>query len=80
MFKQISAKGELVLHAIVNVAGNSLIITALPQLLPASIVAVIFLVFNVAQVVYAFKNPTYAVHLIQTGQLTVPPKADTSTQ
>ncbi|HVB33702.1 MAG TPA: hypothetical protein VNJ52_04930 [Patescibacteria group bacterium] len=76
MFKQISAKAELVLQAIVSLGGNSLIIAALPKLLPASIVAIVFLAFNVAQVVYAYKNPNYAVHLIQTGQLSVPPKAD----
>jgi len=69
----ISAKAKLVLHAIVNIAGNSVIIAALPALFPPTIVAIIFLVFNLAQVLYAFTDPTYAIHLIQTGQMSPPP-------
>ncbi len=71
----ISANAKLVLHFIINLGGNGLIITLLPQILPAAIVTVIFLVFNLAQVLYAFVDPTYAIHLIQTGQMSVPSPA-----
>lgn len=70
----INLKAKIILHTIVSLAGNGLIIAALPSFLPATVVAVIFLVFNVCQVIYSFFDPTYAVHLIQTGQLSVPPK------
>ena len=72
----IGAKTKLVLHVVVNLAGNALIVSALPSFLPSSYVAAIFLVFNLAQVAYAFMDPSYAVHLIQTGQLSVPPKPE----
>jgi hypothetical protein len=77
---QLSAGAKLVLHAIVNLAGNTAIISLLPMVLPSAAVAVIFLVFNVAQLIYAFTDPSYAVHLIQTGQLSVPPQNNDSTQ
>jgi len=73
---KISASAKLVLHVIVNLAGNSLIIATLPTFLPASVVAIVFLAFNIVQVIYAYVDPTFTVHLIQTGQLSVPPKAD----
>jgi hypothetical protein len=68
---QLSADAKLILSGIVNLAGNSVIIAALPALLPHTAVVVIFLVFNLAQVIYSFANPSYAVHLIQTGQMRV---------
>ncbi len=70
--QKIGATAKLVLHGIVNIGGNAAIIAILPSLLPVAWVAVIFLVFNLAQVIYAFTDPSYAVHLIQTGQLAVP--------
>ena len=70
--QKLSADAKLALHAIVNLAGNTAIITLLPMILPSAIVAVIFLVFNVAQLIYAFTDPSYAIHLIQTGQMSVP--------
>lgn len=81
---KISAGAKLVLHAIVNLGGNSIIIAALPTFLPPAVVAIIFLVFNVAQVIYAFTDPSFAVHLIQTGAMAAPapkaPSAPTSSQ
>jgi hypothetical protein len=69
----IGAKAKLVLHGILNIAGNSVIIAALPALFPPAIVAIIFLVFNLAQIIYAFTDPSYAIHPIQTGQMSLPP-------
>lgn len=71
--KQLSVEAKLFLHGIVNLGGNTAIIALLTQLLPLNAVAVIFMIFNLAQVLYAFFDPTFAVHLIQTGQLSVPP-------
>ena len=76
---KISAGAKLALHAIVNLGGNSIIIAALPTFLPSSIVAIIFLVFNVAQVIYAFTDPSFAVHLIETGQMAAPSSSSSST-
>jgi hypothetical protein len=70
---KLTAGGKLVLHMLVNLAGNAALISVLPSLFPATITAAIFLVFNLAQVVYAFTDPSFAIHLIQTGQMTVPP-------
>ena len=71
---KLSAEAKLILHGFVNLGGNAAIIALLPSFLPATWVTVVFLGFNLAQVIYAFVDPTFAVHLIQTGQLTVPPK------
>lgn len=56
------------LHAIVSIGGNSAIFT----LIPPSWQPVAFVLFNLAQVIYAFVDPTYTVHLIQTGQMAAP--------
>jgi hypothetical protein len=82
--QQLTATTKLVLHGIVNLGGNAAIIAVLPSFLPSSWVAIVFLVFNVAQVLYAFTDPSYAVHLIQTGQMSAPqttavPPASTTT-
>jgi hypothetical protein len=79
MLQQLSATTKLVLHGIVNIGGNTAIITLLPSFLPSSWVAIVFLVFNVAQVLYAFTDPSYAVHLIQTGQIAAPQTTASST-
>jgi hypothetical protein len=71
--KQLSVEAKLFLHAIVNIGGNGAVLALLPQFVPPTIVAVVFLVFNLAQVLYAFVDPTFTLHLIQTGQLSVPP-------
>jgi hypothetical protein len=70
---KLSADAKLSLHWVVNLAGNGAIIGILPTLLPTWTTSVIFLLFNLAMVTYAFLDPSYAVHLIQTGQLSVPP-------
>jgi len=72
MLQQLSAKAKLVLHGIVNIGGNTAIITLLPSILPPAWVTIVFLVFNLAQIIYAFTDPSYAVHLIQTGQMSAP--------
>jgi energy-converting hydrogenase Eha subunit E len=71
---KLSADAKLVLHAIVSLGGNTAIIAILPTLLPTWAVAIVFLVFNLAQVVTAFIDPTFAIHLIQTGQMAAPTK------
>jgi hypothetical protein len=72
MISKIESQAKLVLRWIVNIAGNGAIIAILPTLLPPWAVAVLFLIFNVAMLTEAYVNPTYAVHLIQTGQMSVP--------
>jgi hypothetical protein len=63
-----TAKLKGLLHALVNVAGNGAIL----ELVPADYKPIALLVFNLAQIIYAFLDPTYAVHLIQGGKLEVP--------
>jgi hypothetical protein len=75
----LSAKAKLILHGIVNIGGNSAIIAVLPTFLPSTAVAIVFLAFNLSQVIYAFTDPSFAVHLIQTGQMAAPAKTTTTT-
>lgn len=57
------------LGSIVNLIGNTVIITLLPSFSRPARVAIFFLMFNVAQVIYAFTDPLYTVHLIQNGRM-----------
>lgn len=69
----LGAKAKYILHGIVNLGGNAAIIALLPSVLPKDWVAIIFLGFNLAAISWAFFDPTYTVHLIQTGAMSVPP-------
>ena len=64
--------GKLILRWIVSLAGNGAIIGLLPTLLPSWAVAALFFVFNVAMLTEAYVNPSYTVHLIQTGAMAAP--------
>ena len=71
MLKKLSVGTQAILHFVVSLGANGLIfafLSAYPHLL-----IVVALVYNVAQVLYAFFNTSYTVHLVQTGQLKVPP-------
>lgn len=48
------------LHGVINIAGNGVIFELIPQ--PYKMWAL--LVFNLLQVVYAFLDPSYTVHLM----------------
>ncbi len=52
------------LHALVNIGGN----TALYDLLPADYKLLAMAVFNLIQVIYAFYDTSYSVHLVQNNQ------------
>ena len=67
--QKLGTEAKLVLHWIVGIGGNTLIFT----IIPADWKPMAALVFNLAMISYAFFDPTYAVHLIQTGQMKVPP-------
>jgi hypothetical protein len=64
----LSAQTKLLLHGIVNFVGNGAILLLLPD--PYKAITVV--VFNIIQLILAFMDPSYAVHLIQTGQMAVP--------
>lgn len=68
--KQLTVEAKLLLHGIVNLSGNAAILFTI---IPPHWSALLALFFNLAQVIYAFTDPSFAVHLIQTGQLSVPP-------
>lgn len=65
---KMGADAKFTLHAIVSIGANAAIFTVLP----AAWQPFAFVLFNLAQVIYAFVDPTYTVHLIQTGQMAAP--------
>lgn len=50
-----SAKAKGILHVIVNLGGNGMIF----ELVPVDYRPVVFLVFNLLGIVYAYLDPTY---------------------
>ena len=68
----VKAQAKLAMNAVVNIAGNTVIITMLSQVLPQPYLGFVFLAFNLIQVIRAFTDPTFAIHLIQTGQMAPP--------
>ncbi len=71
---------KLILRWVLNIAGNGAIVGLLPSILPSWLTAIVFFAFNIAMITESYMDPTYTVHLIQTGAMAAPSAPSNGTE